>query len=269
MDFRLVYLPSSAETVCLYITHLTSRVCYVTIENYVCGIWALHDYMGYPHPDSKCFLIQSTLKGAKRLLGSESTPAEPLLAADLVAIYSVLDMSRRGDLVFWVSLCLSFRCLLRVGHVTYSPHSLRAGDVKFWEGGMDVTVRSSKTVQFQERVRVIPVVESKGSTLCPVAILKHYMLLSDFSPKSSLFPQTYNLYSSKLKDACQKVGLEGGYTSHSVRRGAAQFLAEFLPLHEVKNYGDWKSWSVLLYLADCYRTRRGKDVLVASHLASL
>ena len=68
-DFRLVPLPADVETVGLYITHLSKRCCYVTIINYVSGLWALHDFWGIPHLDPSVFIIKATLKGAKRLLG--------------------------------------------------------------------------------------------------------------------------------------------------------------------------------------------------------
>ena len=267
-SYDLSPLPVDVEGMCLYITYLTETVCYVTIANYVSAVWRLHDYLGYSHPDPTCFLIQSTLRGAKRLLGSASNPALPVTPEDLVKIYKRLDMSVPSDLQFWCALVLAFRCLLRVGHITRSPHQLRVRDITFNEGGMDVTIRSSKTVQFHERINIIPVLESSSTVLCPVFYLRTYLSRSRRVPSQPLFGLTYNSYSQKFSSECKAIGLEGHYTTHSVRRGAASYLATFLPLHDVKTYGDWRSWAVLLYLSDTYDSRRYKDKLVAERLSA-
>ena len=132
---------------------------------------------------------------------------------------------------------------------------------------MDVSIRSAKNNQFKQRVNVIPVVKAI-STLCPVDDLRLYIKLSGRQSEEVLFPLSYSVYVSKLKDCIKRIGLVGYYSSHSVRRGAANFLSTFLPLHQVKQYGDWKSWAVLLYLADNYRGRKVKDLVVARQLES-
>ena len=262
-------LPTTTETMCLYITHLTKRVGYVTITNYVCGVGKMHEFMGYDPPDMSSFLYKSTLLGAKRLLGDQSTPALPLTPSDLVRMRGLLDLSNPGDLRFWCAVLLAFRCVLRVGHVTSSPHELKRKDIVWTADGFDVVISSSKTVQFRERVRIVPVVRAINSVLCPVGPLKTYLRLYGRSSDSSLFGLTYSVFSTKLRAMCTKLGLVGHYSTHSIRRGAATFLATFMPLQDVKLYGDWKSWAVLLYLSDTYSTRRTKDKLVADRLSSL
>ena len=265
-EFGLLALPASVETICLYLTQLMKKLCYITIVNYLSSVWVLHDYMGFKHVDPSTFLIQATLKGIKRLIGNEARQVDPLSPQDLHKIYDTLDMSDWSDFQFWVAVVLSYRCLLRVGHVTLSPHSLRVRDISFWKGGMDVSLHSSKTIQCKERVNRIPVVEAVNSVLCPVAALRIYLGRSGRGPDCHLFTYTYRTYSARLKKACAQAGLVGDFGSHSLRRGSATFLATFLPLHQVKAYGDWRSWSVLLYLADDYKSRKNKDWLVADML---
>lgn len=61
-------------------------------------------------------------------------------------------------------------------------------------------------------------------------------------------PVTYSWFSARLRNICVALNLPA-YTSHSLRRGGAQALASVgVPLHELKEIGDWRSWSVLLYL---------------------
>ena len=157
---------------------------------------------------------------------------------------------------------------MRVGHIVRSPHQLMVRDIEFNDSGMDVIMNSSKTIQYRERVNRIPVVRAAGSALCPVNVLKKYLSHSKLSSSGPLFGYTYNAYNARLKVACEAIGLIGHYSTHSVRRGAASYLATFLPLHDVKSYGDWRSWSVLLYLSDTYSSRKSKDSLVADQLGS-
>ena len=267
-EYSLCPLPASPDTVGLYITYLTRSCCYVTIENYLSGIWALHDYWGFEHVDPTVFIIRATLRGAKRLLGCESTQATPISPSDLQKMYSVLDLSKFKDYQLWCAIILAYRCLLRVGHVTVSPHSMLVKDLHFNKDGMDVSIRSSKTIQYKERLLVVPVVSSGSSILCPCAFLRDYIRTTGLPGTSMLFPYTYGMFSTKLKKLCSAAGLVGKFSTHSLRRGSASFLSTFLPLHDIKVYGDWKSMSVLLYLSDDYSTRKTKDVQVATRLSA-
>ena len=103
--------------------------------------------------------------------------------------------------------------------------------------------------------------------MCPVNVLREYVTKSNRKNNSTLFSFSYNAYNAKLKSLCNLIGLEGHYSTHSVRRGSASYLATFLPLHDVKAYGDWRSWAVLLYLSDTYESRKAKDSEVARQLA--
>ena len=170
-EFSLPALPSSPETVGLYITFLARKCCYVTIINYISGLWALHDFWGIPHVDPSMFLIKSTLLGAKRLLGCESVQADPLSPEQMWRIWRVLDLLNFSDLQFWCCLCIMYRCLLRVSHVVASPHTMKVRDIKWTKEGMDVLIRSSKTIQFKERLVRVPVIKAEYSVLCPCKYL--------------------------------------------------------------------------------------------------
>ena len=140
----------------------------------------------------------------------------PLYPADLVKICCVLDTAIVDDLMYWSALCLSYRCLLRVGHIVSGPHMLCTEDVVFWPGGMDVTLHSSKTVQYREHAMVIPVVQAPGSILCLVQFLRRVFELAPGQPGGPLFhkgglPYTYNYYTKRLKLLCARVGLIGDY----------------------------------------------------------
>lgn len=267
--------PASIDTVCCYITYLAGQVCYSTICNYISAVWSLHDFIDSTSPAKGSFLVKCTLKGARRLLGDTVLSADPLLPEHLMLIYRALDHKNILHLVFWTAITLAYRCLLRKGHYTYSTHMLRRQDVEFTDYGVCITLHSSKTIQYRERLVKIPVVAATGSALCPVYWLKVYFNKVRASPSAPLFivPGTqhctlsYHVFSKLLKAFVSKCHLKGRYSSHSLRRGSATYLSRLgLPLHDIKTYGDWQSLSVLLYLASDISSRLHKDYPVANSL---
>lgn len=277
LDFCEVHelepLPASIDTICLYISYLTFAFQYSSITNYLSAVWRLHDWFGYSSNVRDSFAIKCTLAGAKRVLGSRVVQCTPLLPKDLLKILKVLYLRNYMTLVIWCMILLCFRCLLRKSHVTDSPHNLSLKDIMFTDYGMDVYIRSSKTIQFQERELVLPIVESK-SPLCPVKCLRDYLDVRPATRSTELFvdrrgrPITYKYYCSSLKKFCILAGLRGYFATHSLRRGGALFLSSIgLPLHEIQTYGDWRSLSVLLYLGGTKKSKRSKDVFVAKCLS--
>lgn len=130
--------PATIECVCIYITYLCQSVSYSSVDKYVGAVWALHDYCGIQSVNRQAFLIKATLAGARRLLGDQTVQVDPLMPEDMLLIRASLKVSVWQDFTFWVALVLSYRCLLRVGHVTISDHSLRVKDIIFTPSGMDV-----------------------------------------------------------------------------------------------------------------------------------
>ena len=265
-EYIFTPLPATVTMVCLYITHLMKTLSFVSIKNYISSLWVLHDYFGVSHVDPDSFLIKCTINGAKRVLGSATRQVDPLYPTDLLSIFYTLKMKKWSDFTFWCAIVVSYRCLLRASHVSTSPHTMRVKDVLFWEGGMDISIYSSKTIQFSERTQLIPIVSAPGSPLCPVEPMEIYIKKCGLKPDDHLFSYTYKSFSARLKMACSDAKLRGDYSTHSIRRGSATYLSSFLPLHEVKQYGDWRSLAVLLYISDNYRSRRNKDKLVADRL---
>ena len=104
------------------------------------------------------------LSGTRRELGSAVKQAEPLLPEHLLAIVSMLTNSP-GHVAFKAALLTSFRALLRKDQVTNTDNTLRRGDFEFFDWGMVITIRRSKTIQFKERVVKIPIVKLRKTEI--------------------------------------------------------------------------------------------------------
>lgn len=158
--YQMVMIPASTETICLYITHLSYKLKFSTICNYLSAVWAMHDYFGTPSPAKNSFMVKCTMKGAKRLLGDEVLSADPLLPEDIVLLFKQMDLDNLSDLVFWSALTLSYRCLLRKCHVISSPHAV---------------LRSVLNLQIMEHVClcVLPKQINSGKELLRFLLLSH------------------------------------------------------------------------------------------------
>lgn len=273
-ELNVTPLPATPELVCLYIAYMVRSFKFVSIINYVSALRVLHKcYLMAPvSPDN--FLVSSTLLGAKRLLGDEQFSSDPLLPRHLSQIYETLDIKRQEDLVFWTALITCFRGLLRKSSVCQGPNCMKRSDIIVNDWGALIHIRKSKTIQFKERVHVIPVARVSG-LLCAVSWLEKMYSSVRVTPDKLVFgifkcnaykPLTYDWFTKKLKTCIRRAGLSrsGKFTSHSLRRGGATALAMAgVPLHDIQKYGDWKSLSVLLYLASPLEHRIAQEKVIA------
>lgn len=252
-------LPATECVACLYITHLSQSCKYNTVVNYLSGLWALHKVYGYTYPDPSSFLIKSTLKGAKHELGGAVTQAPPMTLNMMRRIFLRLNMSVLDDLVYWLMLLAGFRGLLRKSNLCEPNYAVCVQDVEFFDWGVVLSVRKSKTITFGERVFKAPFTRVSCSCFCFCYYLHVYLSRVCFlDPLSHLFsrkrggklvPASYAWFSGRLRKDCQCLNMPV-LTSHSLRRGGAQALAAVgVPIAELKEIGDWRSWSVLLYLS--------------------
>lgn len=251
-------MPCSIQLCCMYIAYMSRTFRYVTIVNYVSAVRGLHRWYGYPPPPTDSYMINATLAGARRLLGDTQFSSDPLLPKHLKRILSTLNVTKDDDLVFWCAVVLAFRGLLRKSAVCKGPHNLRRCDIEFFQWGIIISIRHSKTIQFRERTHRVPV-SRVGGPLCAVTWLETMFTRLCVTPELPLFglhkknvyaPITYAWFAQRLRVAVEAAGLDGKYTSHSLRRGGATALSMVgVPLHQIQRIGDWKSMSVLIYLA--------------------
>lgn len=106
-----------------------------------------------------------------------------------------------------------------------SPKVLLRSDLCFDASFAYLTVRASKTIQFQERLFSLPLPRIPGSLLCPVAALVNHLMINQVPQDMPLFSVRSD--SSFLARVIKAVGLDSTrYSPHSFRRGGATFAFE-------------------------------------------
>jgi integrase len=170
-DHQLLSLPSTPETVALYIADRASTLASGTIARRLTSITKAHQAAG--HTDSPAttrhFVVGETLKGIRRTIGTAQQGKAPLLSADVRRIVA----ARREDL-----LGLRDAALVLVGFAGGFRRSELAGidisDLKFSADGVVVTVRKSKTDQ-EGAGREVGLPFGASQSTCPVSALRQWL----------------------------------------------------------------------------------------------
>ena len=266
--------------------HLSASLKFVSIDNYLSGVILLHKLHGYKADFRADFAVHFTLSGLRRMLAAE-LPARPTLhVSDLMRMYLHVNLLDQDQLAMWAALVLSFRSLLRKSNVVPSSlnlqgqgdrHFLRRSSVTFHPWGMLLSVSSTKTIQFNQRVLELPITRAPGSPLCAVFWVKRHISMCPAEPSSPFFllrnragfiPLTYAKLLIYLKGLLRKSAIDPTRVGmHSLRRAGASFMHSIgLPLEDIRQAGDWTSLAALIYLTKPLQGRVDSDQRVAAAL---
>ena len=262
-------VPAQPAHIYQYAAFLARTLKATSIPNYLNIISILHKEFNLPNPLANNWALQSLLTGIKRVKGQPPAQKLPITPDVLKKIYFQLNLCNSFDASFWAVCLVSFYGMLRKRHLLAGSHStfdpsqqLVRSDFQIFPWGALVTIRWSKTIQFQERVVQIPLPLIPDSPLCPViAIQRAFSLVPNVPPHSQAFMWqdaaslrfkifTYSKFLQRLRSALHALGLPArDYACHSFRRGGASFAFQAgLPVKLIKILGDWHSDAVLLYL---------------------
>lgn len=170
-DHQLPSLPSTPETVALYMADRASTLASGTITRRLTSITKAHQAAGFTDSPAttRHFVVGETLKGIRRTIGTAQHGKGPLLSADIRRIVA----SRREDL-----LGLRDSALVLVGFAGGFRRSELAGihicDLKFSADGVVVTVRKSKTDQ-EGAGREVGLPFGASHDTCPVRALRRWL----------------------------------------------------------------------------------------------
>jgi len=170
-DHQLPSLPSTPETIALYIADCASNLASGTIARRLTSITKAHQAAGFTDSPAtpRHFVVGETLKGIRRTIGTAQHGKAPLLSADIRRIIT----ARREDL-----LGLRDAALVLAGFAGGFRRSELAGihicDLKFSADGVVVTVRKSKTDQ-EGAGREVGLPFGASQDTCPVRALRQWL----------------------------------------------------------------------------------------------
>lgn len=175
--------PATPDKISMYISVLALSMKPSSIAAYLQGIVFRHVVLGLEPPCMSHPHIKSTLAGIKNDVGMESRQKDPILPQHLRLMSLNVDLSDHSVLLTLIGCLLMFRCLLRVGHVVLSPHTLSRDSVVFTDYGFKLYVHSSKTSSRNDPPSILPVTVMPNKRICVVYWLKKF--LSKFPGSSS------------------------------------------------------------------------------------
>jgi hypothetical protein len=208
--------------------------------------------------------LKLTLRGMARLSGHIPKQALPITKELLLDIFYVLKFMHVNDFVFWSLFLLAFFTMSRKSNLVVTSLNtpvkcLLRQDVIVGAHSLLVVFKWSKTNQFGKRVHMIPLVELKGSPLCPVSAFKimcSKLPVNGNNPAfcmlkgNAVVPVTYEDLHKFLRIQLGKLGLNPtSYSSHSFRRGAASCAFKAgVHVDLIQAIGDWSSDAYKRYL---------------------
>lgn len=233
--WELFELPSTPETICLYLTDMAdSSTAVSTIVRRCTSITAIHRAAGYDSP-VKSDQVGRVLKGIRKTCGVPPEQSKAMSWDDLRLFVLQCD-----------SLIIGLRdaAILSMGWASALRRSelvaLNIGDLEISEKGIIITIRRSKTDQ-EGKGSKIAIPRSKGD-MCPVAAVERWLLRrseSPLPPNEALFTKigvngrnkwwwhcgkrlAARMVSAIVKHYAKHAGFSPElYSSHSLRRGLA------------------------------------------------
>lgn len=255
--------PVNEWTLCLFATFLANTVQYSTIKVYLSAVRSLHVDQGFSDPLVNCLRLQRVLRGIKRTQGDSSSQRLPITDEIMAVIFKALDVTMADHCMFWAACCLAYFGFLRSAEFTvpnlasYSP-SIHLGvadiavDASSLPSCLRIRIKASKTDPFRKGCFVHI---GRGSfPLCAVQSLLAYLTLRGDRP-GPLFlfqdgrPLSRSLLTAWLRRILPSANIQGNFSSHSFRIGAATVAARNgIPDHQIQALGRWTSTAYLSYI---------------------
>ena len=103
-----VPIPTDPTLVCRFIVHLSHKLKYVSIVNYVSVLVSLHKWFGYQPTYRSDFLVQYALSGLCRILGNPVPFCPTQELQDLFSLSSHANLRDMNERVMWACVVFSF-----------------------------------------------------------------------------------------------------------------------------------------------------------------
>ncbi len=258
--FGLVALPAKINTVCLYAQCLARSFESVdSIRNYISTIRMIHVLLDMVPPNLKEIELIMALKGLYRIKKHAVTQAEAITPEILLEMREFMDLNDPFQATLWAMFLVAFFIMLRSSNLVAQTkkkfniaQTLIRGDLTLDEEIAFIRIRWSKTVQFGQKVLMIPLHANPSSKLCPVWALNNMRKLNPAELTDALFcmpdksVMIYDTYLRNIRKFVEKTGRPPkSYSTHSLRRGGCTWAFHANVNTElIKLQGNWAS--------DCY-----------------
>lgn len=260
-------VPATSQNICRYIAYLARKRRFSTVQQYIGIIRLIHLELGLANPFKDNWMVSSLLKGLKRKTSSQPKYKLPLSTSDLLKVRACLNLDNPSDNQLWVACLLCFFGLLRISSVAVDTVKdvqncfMTKQDAHITTSGLILSVKKSKTIQFNERTLEVAIPFIRDNPLCPTSAFLRFLgqsgtvkpsdpLLAYCSSEGKLHVLHKRTVLSKLKSILGNIGLNPTeYGTHSLRRGGATWLllcGVSVPI--IKTLGDWKTDCVFKYL---------------------
>jgi hypothetical protein len=267
MYYELTPVPASQETLNCYVAHLARTMSPSSINVYLNIIRIMHLEAGFANPLENNFEVMMIKRGVNRVKGVPAKQKDPMTVEILIELFKGLDLSRNFEKAFHCALLLGFFGFLRKASLFPASPGVpvlkrlsRQDVVRLSLESFELQCHHSKTIQYGQRVHIIPFFACSDLRLCPVfALLTHLGAGSCLSPVSPLFNYveggvekffSHSAFVSRLKSGIKSVGRDPSEIScHSLRRGGATLsFACGVSCDQIKLRGDWASECYQRYL---------------------
>ena len=258
--YNITAIPAKEKHVALYLVNLLqNKKSSHVIESTFYAIEYYHklNLCNSPFTSHLCLLI---LEAAKRQK-TKRNKKEPITARHLRKIYISIGKSKNCttlDLRTFAMMVLSYTGFLRYSEVS----DLKASDIKWKKTHIELFIEKSKTDIYRDGHWLL--ISKLNSPICPLRILKRYLVRTDTHKNSNKFlfrgmnffknskthklrkknkPLSYSAARSNMLDMVTKIGLKRkNFGLHSLRSGGATAAAnEGVPDRLFKRHGRWKS----------------------------
>lgn len=255
---------------------------YDTVVNYISGVRKLHELARFQVPSMSSPNLAHFLRAIKFELAHPVKQATPMTPELLRKMFNHVRLDNVRDIVCFTAILIGFYLFLRKSNLVpesqaaYNPkEQLTRSNIRLGQALVLVEIEWSKTIQYQEKVMLLPLLPAKDKRICPVLWLSLMLSKVRAGPKEPLFaipgkngvvPLTYDQLSKWLKETVTKTGTAPeGYTLHGLRKGGAcHALESGLVGEDIQLMGDWATMTYMTYL-DQTLTRRVNNMVQFMH----
>ena len=254
------FLPTSAETISLYLSSLGETVSFSTLDSMLAAIEAAHEKAGFTIKGDHS-LYRRVRKGIRRTHKENQSikQAPAMTVLDLKGVCCKFGKNLK-DYRDKALLAVTFFGAFRRSEVV----SLDVENIEFTEKGMVIFLLQSKTSDKKQNIYIS---FAKDKDICPVSSLKEWIEKAEIK-EGAVFRSLLkgNKISNRLSGHAVseiiKLHFGNEYSGHSARRGLVTASAEKgTPIHVIKKHSRHKSADMVLRYIDDSRGFDDSSVL--------